>query len=99
MHYAYVGDSRLLVIGEGGIQQLTTYHRGGEESERLRIQEYGGVIAGQYVVKGEYGFMPTRTLGDAYFRDVGVIPGPESEIIVSEIRISGLLLQLNDYLM
>ncbi len=75
--YAHAGDTRLIVIGDYGVKQLTRDHRITEYEERRRILERGGVIVPPYVYKKGYGLMVTRSLGDEYFKDVGVIALPD----------------------
>ena len=73
---ANAGDARILLIGRKDCQQITVDHRVDQTEERSRIQKQGGRIEGSYVYRGSRGLMPTRSLGDAYFRPVGVIPTP-----------------------
>ncbi|MFH0914597.1 MAG: PP2C family protein-serine/threonine phosphatase [Chloroflexota bacterium] len=73
---ANVGDARALVIGKKGFAQLTVDHRLDNPAEKHRIEEMGGVIHYPYVYRGFSGLMPTRTLGDQYFKAVGVIATP-----------------------
>jgi serine/threonine protein phosphatase PrpC len=76
VHAANAGDSRILVVGDDEPCQLTVDHRLDNPGEAERIRHSGGKIDYPYVVKGIRGLMPTRALGDAYFRDAGVIPSP-----------------------
>ena len=66
-----------MIIGACGTMQLTEDHRLDDPEERERIARYGGIVIPPYVYKGGIGLMPTRTLGDAYFKDVGVICAPD----------------------
>lgn len=73
---ANAGDARVVIIRNGEARQLTQDHRVDNGKERQRIFEAGGVIEGSYVMHGFSGLMPTRTLGDAGFEEVGVISSP-----------------------
>lgn len=77
MFYANSGDARLVIVGEYGARQLTEDHRIDNPEERERIEKNGGIIMPPYVYKGGIGLEPTRTLGDAYFKDIGVICTPD----------------------
>lgn len=76
IHAANAGDSRIIVVGEDEPRQLTVDHRLDNPEEVERIILSGGKIDYPYIIKGSQGLMPTRSLGDEYFRDVGVIPLP-----------------------
>lgn len=80
---ANAGDARALVIGQKDFHQLTVDHRLDNQAERRRIEEMGGYIRYPYTYRGYEGLMPTRTLGDQYFKPVGVIATPS----VSEYKI------------
>jgi len=73
---ANVGDARAIIIGDNKVEQLTVDHRVDNPEERSRIEENGGRIEYPYVVKGLWALMPTRVLGDKYFRSVGIISRP-----------------------
>lgn len=77
LFYAHVGDARLIVIGDYGVKQLTKDHRLTNPAEKKRIEERNGLIIPPYVVKENEGLMPTRTLGDKFFQDVGIISTPD----------------------
>mmetsp|Transcript_31651 Transcript_31651/g.78395 ORF Transcript_31651/g.78395 Transcript_31651/m.78395 type:complete len:199 (-) Transcript_31651:317-913(-) len=67
---ANVGDSRgVLVSGDGQTQRVTTEHKAGEEAERARIKEAGGVVwfLGTWRVGGELAV--SRALGDLNFKE------------------------------
>lgn len=81
---ANAGDARAIVVSNTGFTQLTTDHRLDNPAERQRIAQMGGVIRYPYVYRGYLGLMPTRTIGDEYFKPVGVIATPS----VSEHRIT-----------
>lgn len=74
---AHAGDARALLIRTDGWMQLTRDHRLEEDSERERIEQCGGIVRHPYVMRGMQGLMPTRTLGDSYFKPVGVIATPD----------------------
>lgn len=76
--FASAGDSRLVVLGNESVKQLTDDHRASNIRERERIEQAGGAIRGRYIMKGAYGLEVTRSLGDEYFHDVGVIATPET---------------------
>lgn len=73
---ANAGDARAIVISKSGVSQLTVDHRLDNPEERQRIEKMGGHIDYPYVYKGYQGIMPTRTIGDEYFKPVGVIATP-----------------------
>lgn len=74
---ANAGDSRIIIIGENGVRQLTIDHRLYNDEERNRIEKMGGIIFGGYActVDGE-GLMVTRAIGDWKFREIGIISTP-----------------------
>lgn len=77
--FANAGDARLIVVSKNSVQELTTDHRLGDEAERERIVKMGGSIDypySPYVYRGNRGLMPTRTIGDEYFKPVGIISEP-----------------------
>lgn len=76
--YAHVGDSRLLVVSSHTAMQVTTDHRVDDLDERHRVLAQGATISYPYVMTGYQGLMMTRSLGDAVFKDVGVIDEPET---------------------
>jgi len=69
-----------------------------DAGERQRIQQSGGVINYPYTYRGNVGLMPTRTIGDEYFKPVGIISTPS----VSEYAIKAddfyFLLHVMDFL-
>lgn len=73
---ANIGDSRIIVIGEEGLTQLTVDHRVNNPEERERVKKAGGRIFSSYLIKGFKGVMNTRAFGDQQFRSVGVISVP-----------------------
>jgi serine/threonine protein phosphatase PrpC len=84
IYAANVGDARAIVIGAEHVRQLTTEHRLDDLAERERIESMGGYVRYPYTYRGTQGLMPTRSLGDEYFKPVGIIATPS----VSEYRIS-----------
>ncbi len=66
----------MIIIDDKGYTQLTVDHRLDNTEERQRIEQAGGIIRSPYVYKDGEGVMPTRTIGDQYFKDVGVIATP-----------------------
>jgi serine/threonine protein phosphatase PrpC len=81
---ANAGDARAIVITTETVIQLSVDHRVDNPEEKHRIESMGGKIRYPYVMRGYSGLMPTRTIGDEYFRTVGIIATPS----VSEYRIS-----------
>lgn len=77
IYFANVGDVRIVVIGKDHFQQLTADHRVDNETERKRIMANGGIIVGSYCYNGDRGLMPTRTLGDEYFKPIGIVATPD----------------------
>ena len=76
IYVANAGDARALVVGREGFRQLTTDHRLDNAEERARIKEMGGHIADPYTFRENLGLMPTRTIGDQFFKSVGIISTP-----------------------
>ena len=74
---ANAGDGRMINVRKKEISQITNDHQANNESEKARILKLGGEIKGCYIMRGKEGLMPTRSLGDEYFRPVGIIPDPE----------------------
>ena len=81
---ANVGDARAIIISNKGFSQLTIDHRLDNLAEKQRIEKMGGHIRYPYVYRGYQGLMPTRTIGDQYFKSIGIIAIPS----VSEYKIS-----------
>ncbi|MGM0424518.1 MAG: PP2C family serine/threonine-protein phosphatase [Thermodesulfobacteriota bacterium] len=73
---ANAGDSRVVVVSQEGVRQLSQDHRLDDPQELDRIQAWGGQISYPYVLHEGQGLMPTRSLGDSFFEQVGVIPDP-----------------------
>ncbi len=84
IYCANAGDARAIVIKSDGHIQLSVDHRVENPEERKRIIKMGGVIQYPYVVKGLRGLMPTRAIGDDYFRSVGIISTPSTNRYVIE---------------
>ena len=74
---AHVGDSRVVRVGEAAAESLTRDHRIDVPDERARVLRMGARLDPPYVLRGDRGLMMTRSLGDRWFRPVGVIPEPE----------------------
>lgn len=74
---AHVGDSRVVRVGRAGAAGLTRDHRIEADDERARVLRMGAGLSPPYVVRGGRGLMMTRSLGDRWFRAVGVIAEPE----------------------
>jgi serine/threonine protein phosphatase PrpC len=81
---ANAGDARAIVVNRKEVIQLTVDHRLDNLSERKRVEKMGAYTAYPYVYRGNMGLMPTRTIGDEYFKPVGVIATPS----VNEYQIS-----------
>jgi serine/threonine protein phosphatase PrpC len=74
---AHVGDSRIVRVGQTDVESLTQDHRIDVAAERARVLRMGARLDPPYVVRGGRGLMMTRSLGDRWFRPVGVIAEPE----------------------
>ena len=74
---AHVGDSRVIRVRRTGSESLTRDHRIEAPDERARVLRMGAELDPPYVVRGDRGLMMTRSLGDRWFRPVGVIGEPE----------------------
>jgi len=73
---ANCGDSRILLVQKNAVIQLSEDHRLDNQAERKRIQDAGARISYPYVMSGFQGLMPTRSFGDASFRETGIIADP-----------------------
>ena len=76
IYTANVGDAEAILLTGDSYMQLTTLHRLDNPEERKGVLLAGATIEYPYVVRGYQGLMPTRSIGDAYFRDIGVISTP-----------------------
>jgi serine/threonine protein phosphatase PrpC len=76
IYTANAGDARAILVNRKGVSQLTVDHRVDNPDERERVEKMGASIDYPYVVKGYQGLMPTRTIGDQYFKAAGVIATP-----------------------
>ena len=74
---AHVGDSRVVRVGRTEVEALTRDHRIDAPDERARVLSMGARLDPPYVVRGDHGLMMTRSLGDRWFRPVGVVAEPE----------------------
>jgi serine/threonine protein phosphatase PrpC len=74
---AHVGDSRIVRVRRAGSESLTRDHRIEAADERARVLRMGARLEPPYVVRGDHGLMMTRSLGDRWFRPVGVTAEPE----------------------
>lgn len=74
---AHVGDSRVVRVGRAEVEGLTRDHRLDAPGERARVLRMGAGLDPPYVIRGDLGLMMTRSLGDRWFRPVGVIAEPE----------------------
>jgi len=77
LYVANSGDCRLIMVTKKRIFRVTKDHRVENPAEYDRILGSGGSIDGAYVRRGHGHLMPTRSLGDGYFKSVGVISDPE----------------------
>jgi len=77
MTTAHVGDSRIVRVGTTRANGLTRDHRIETPEERARVLRMGAQLDPPYVLRGNRGLMMTRSLGDRWFRPVGVIGEPE----------------------
>ena len=73
---ANAGDSRAIVVSRKGLSILTTDHRIDNAEEKERVLTAGASISPPYVIRDGFGLMPTRSIGDRYFKEVGVIASP-----------------------
>jgi serine/threonine protein phosphatase PrpC len=76
IYAANAGDARIILVSREKVEQLTTDHRLENPEEAKRISKMGGVLEYPYVLHGNSAIMPTRTIGDEYFKPVGVIATP-----------------------
>ena len=74
---ANAGDARLVIADSASVRQPTRDHRVDDAKERERVEESGAAVRGAYVMRDGAGLMPTRSLGDEFFKPVGVIATPD----------------------
>ncbi len=87
---ANAGDTRAIIVSTKAVHQLTIDHRLHNPDEKQRIESMGGKISYPYVMRGLSGLMPTRTIGDEYFKPVGIIATPS--VSVYQIKEDDLVL-------
>ena len=75
---AHVGDSRAMLIGNKHLRQLTQDHRLDNSLENKRLRQLGTETIPPYVIRHGQGLMPTRSLGDPFFKPAGIIAEPET---------------------
>jgi serine/threonine protein phosphatase PrpC len=81
IHYANVGDAKIMVIGNT-LTVLSAEHNVDVDSEFQRLIKSGAIISDHYIFSDTgtitmgNGLMPSRTLGDADFKLIGVIAEP-----------------------
>ena len=82
LEVANVGDCELAQVSGNRVDVLTELHRVSNPEERVRVLQKGGLINGPYVVDPRTGdgLMPTRSLGDHEFTDVGVTSEPHEYV-------------------
>merc|ERR1712232_729838 len=74
LHIANVGDSRSVLLGNGGVRRVSTDHRPDDPAEARRVAEDGGkVIDGR--VGGDLAI--SRSLGDHRLKAKGVSCVPD----------------------
>jgi serine/threonine protein phosphatase PrpC len=76
IYTANVGDCRAIVVNQNSVSQLTVDHRLDNLDELKRILKMKASINYPYVIRGNMGLMPTRSIGDHYFKAAGVISSP-----------------------
>jgi serine/threonine protein phosphatase PrpC len=78
LQVANVGDAGLAVVRAGAVELVTEEHRLGNPIERQRVLAAGALLDGPYVVnpRTQTGLMPTRSLGDHDFAEVGIVGEP-----------------------
>ena len=77
IYCANVGDTKAYIIYDKTYKQISNDHKCTNEDERKRITEYGGKIIKNRVM-GQ--LILTRTLGDLYVKQFGVINTPDINV-------------------
>jgi serine/threonine protein phosphatase PrpC len=77
MWVANAGDGRMIKISPKSTEQITRDHRIDNPEELKRVLSKGATIQGPYVMHGDIGLMPTRSLGDHILKEVGITSEPE----------------------
>lgn len=77
LYIANIGDCRLIGIRNGIVQQLTDDHTIDNANELERIKKCDARIYSKYIVRDLQGISVSRSFGDLYFKDLGVISEPE----------------------
>ena len=81
IYCANVGDSKAYIIYDNSYTQISSDHKCTIEDEKIRVESMGGEIKKNRVM-GQ--LILTRTLGDLYVKQYGVISTPD--ISVNDIR-------------
>jgi len=78
---AWVGDSQIIAGADGAVRFVSPAHRLDDAAEHARVVAAGAEIDRVYVMRGQYGVMVTRALGDTWLRPVGVVATPSTATI------------------
>ncbi|EGD81453.1 hypothetical protein PTSG_02172 [Salpingoeca rosetta] len=77
VHFAHVGDSRLLLVRGGAPVQLTRDHRLEDDKERQRILDAGGRVTYTGIPRVDGRLAMTRAIGAFSLRDQGITCEPD----------------------
>lgn len=80
IYCANVGDSKAYILYDNSYKQISSDHKTTVEDEKIRVESMGGIIKKNRIM-GQ--LILTRTLGDLYVKQYGVINTPD--ISVNEI--------------
>ncbi len=80
IYCANVGDSKAYILYDNNYKQISSDHKTTVEDEKIRVESMGGIIKKNRIM-GQ--LILTRTLGDLYVKQYGVINTPD--ISVNEI--------------
>ena len=80
IYCANVGDSKAYILYDNSYKQISSDHKTNVEDEKIRVESMGGIIKKNRIM-GQ--LILTRTLGDLYVKQYGVINTPD--ISVNEI--------------
>ena len=93
---AWLGDSQFVVVTRNATRFVAPPHRLDDAGERARVAAAGAEFSGVYVVRGDYGLMMTRALGDRWFEPVGISAEPSVATLDLDPGVPSLVVLASD---
>ena len=90
IYCANVGDSKAYIIKDKTYEQISSDHKCSIEDEKARVLSMGGIINKNNRVMGQ--LILTRTLGDLYVKQFGVINTPDISVYDVDDNINYIIL-------